>query len=98
MIKSNERYSTIVVCNSDGAIIPSDRYAVLMFTDNAVLPTLDFYHKECARIGVGKERLDEIDRIIAGVERLRAVWSEEARSRVLERQKVSRNNPPSPEK
>lgn len=48
----------------DDTIVPEDQYMVFLAKDNAFPDTLDFYLKECMRLGADIEHLGAVQRTI----------------------------------
>jgi hypothetical protein len=67
MYKLDRNFTGIIVKNKDGSIVPHDEYIVFLAKDNAFLPTLGFYRKECARLGADNTQLTAIDTLIDAV-------------------------------
>lgn len=56
----------------DNQIEAPDSWIVFVARDNALLPTLQFYKQECARIGCELEQIAAINTLIERVEKWRA--------------------------
>jgi hypothetical protein len=72
MKKLDGKFSGVIIKSSDSSIVPDDQYMVFLAKDDALPPTLEFYEKECERIGAAPEQ-------IAAIRALRArlqVWRE----------------------
>ncbi len=59
--------------DTDGKVVGDDEWVVFLAKDNAFLPTLHFYWRECQRIGADKEQIAAVARLIERVEK----WREE---------------------
>lgn len=58
----------------DGESISRDQCVLFLAKDNAFPATLQFYRKECERIGCDREQLEAVDRLIVRVDMWRA-WN-----------------------
>jgi hypothetical protein len=71
--KLDGKFHGVIVKNKDGSIVPQDEWIVFLAKDDALLPTLKFYEKECERIGAQPEQLKAISELIERV----AIWRRE---------------------
>jgi len=55
----------------DCSEVPDDEYVVFLAKDDAFLPTLQFYHEECERLGAGPRQLAAIDAMIVRLKQWR---------------------------
>ena len=56
----------------DGKRVTHSEAVLLLAKDNATLPTLQFYHSECERLGADEVQLKAVRLLIARVEKWRA--------------------------
>ena len=56
----DKKYTIIAVKTEDGSPVPPDQCILFRAKDNAFLPTLEFYIKECKWIGASEDFIGEL--------------------------------------
>jgi hypothetical protein len=67
MQKLDGKFHGMIARDRDGKIEPPDSFIVFVARDNALVPTLEFYLRECEKIGAGLEQLEAVARLICRV-------------------------------
>lgn len=75
-VSLDAKYSGAVLKNTDGSFVPPDEWVAFRAKDDALLPTLIFYRRECERIGAGTDQMTGIDDLIFRVRAWRAAHPE----------------------
>lgn len=64
-MKLDAKFSGVIIKAKNGAIVPPDEYIVFLAQDQALPAMLEFYEKECRRLGAAKEQLAAIQQMRA---------------------------------
>ena len=70
-MKLDGKFHGIIAKNKDGSVVPQDQWMCFLAKDNAVPATLDFYLKECQRLGAAQSQLDAVSAMIGRVQEWR---------------------------
>lgn len=73
------KFYGIIHRHKDNAIEPPDSWMVFVARDNALLPTLEFYRKECQLAGAATAQLLAVDELIERVRRWRLAHPEQCK-------------------
>lgn len=70
-MKMDGKFHGIVVKNKDQSVVPQDQWIVFLAKDDAVPATLNFYLRECERLGADESQLMAVRELIDRVRRWR---------------------------
>jgi ABC-type thiamine transport system substrate-binding protein len=69
IMKLDGKFHGVVIKNKNQQIVPQDQWVVFLAKDNAFPATLEFYQKECERLGASLEQIQAVqnmrDRVAA---------------------------------